>query len=337
MKEAAFKQKHFFSMAIATMGMYPMLLLCFPDAEAQVIMERYVQLEAKQMNKEFSELVLLLREALNLSVQHRQYEQIGEESVFDNESERIDEMLLARTLVQSKKPIFNLNSARLYFIAMEYVAARICYLKALRYEYCARALTDGDTVAAHKAKARAYLQLGLEHLEFTPEQDTKNEQHVFAKVNERFMRVQILLKLIATSEDAAEARGMWATALTNLDHCVRLGLRCDFQLVLLQAGVLMQALASVALPPLPPGTAEEEISLSGLQITDNNTGNVENTGTTESKEGQDNTPLDRAGVCAALKQRGAVMEADARAYLAAVNQGGDVDLEGVIKSILMQY
>eukprot|EP01032_Pedospumella_encystans_P010661 gene10661-12445_t len=320
-KETAFKIKHFFSTGVTVFAAYPILLLCNPDAEAQIIIQKLAAREAKQMNKELSEPKQIYREALNLTIQHQQYARSEDEAVFHKESVFVENILQSRSLVQKDAPVYHLNTARRYFMAVEYVAARICYLKALRWELHAAAIhkSNTDTIAAYQEKAQSYLLLGLEHLTFTPEQDERNEQLLFAKANERLLRVQLLFKLIASCVDAEKAHIMWTTAHDNVEKTVQLAERCNFQLLLLQAGMHLQTLAIVIFPPLS-STTPNEAALS-----------------TEQNGQTDDASQEHAALCASLQQRGIILESVARAYIEKVNKDSGLDLEEIYRSILMQY
>lgn len=327
LKETAFKIKHFFSTGITVFAAYPIMLLCTPDAEAQIIIQKLAAREAKQMNKELSEIKQIFREALNLSIQHQQYARSCDEAVFDKESAFVEGILQGRSLIQNERSNYNLNNARRYHMAVEYVAARICYLKALRYELRAAAMNknNADGIATCRSKAQSYLLLGLEHLTFTAEQEERNEQLLFAKANERLLRVQILFKLLAHSKDAQNARIMWTTAHENVERTVLLAARCNFQLLLLQTGLHLQTLAAQVLPPLPPQSATTTDTASTAEFTAERNGHA------------NDVSQERAALCASLQARGAAMEREARAYMEKVNKDSGLDLEEIYRNILMQY
>ncbi len=241
--------------------------------------------------------------------------------MFDRESALVEGILQARSLVQREKNIDRLNLARRYYIGIEYVAARICYLKALRWELRAAATPKGntDTIATYQEKAQSYLLLGLEHLTFTPEQDERNEQLLFAKTNERLLRVQILFKLMVNCVDAEKARIMWTTAHDNVERTIRLAERCNFQLLLLQAGMHLQTLATQVLPPFSAITRD---------------GAEHNTG--QNGHSHD-ASQDHAELCASLQARGATLESVARVYIEKANENSGLELEEIYRSILMQY
>ena len=314
-KEVAFKIKHFFSSAVAVFAMYPIFLLCTPNSEAQIFMEKLVTREAKQMNKELSEPIQIFREALNLTIQHQQYARSEDDAVFDQESALVEGIVQSRSLVQREKNVVNLNLARRYYIGIEYVAARICYLKALRWELRAAATNKSnlDMIATCQDKAQSFLLLGLEHLSFTAEQDELNEQLLFAKANERLLRVQLLIKLIATCVDAEKARIMWTTALDNVEKTAQTAEKYNFQLLLLQAGMHLQTLAGLVLPPLSAPAAEPSVAQSNAD------------------------PSGHATLSQTLQTRGAALESVARAYIDKVNKGSSADVDDVYRSILMQF
>ena len=275
------KIKHFFSYASGTIGAYSIYLCYLPDVRAQLI---YKELQRKQQltgNADFCMAAPLFVEGIAQYLRFVQYRATGEDNVFDSDSAFVEELLQSRQLVQDKQDNHHMHIARMYYTGLEFVAARICYLKALRF----------DLQYARDRSERAlslllsYAKLGLLHLTFTATQWAKNETLVFANLHEKLLRAQLLLlvlkhsakvpvKVVSAGGDGASRSVGEAQeeALRDLHYCRDVALRGEYHTVLLQVGVLMQQLAShaVATPIISDSAVDiNRVSIEGAELQSN--------------------------------------------------------------------
>jgi hypothetical protein len=272
----AAKLKNAFSRAMTIASMYAVQLIYFPSAQVQLVYNSFLRDKVKFGSLDWHNFAPLFAEGVAQHLRLQQFRASGDEDVYVADADNVEEMLHSAEMLQYEQSREGLNRMRLYSSAVEYVSARTCYYKALRYEQLHTQQPHRDT-ARNLQRMGHYLQLGLLHITFLPDQDERNRGFLFASVHEKLLRVQLLLKYLQyyselraspapvseTTEDgitearsvvmaAARARveapyqELWERARSDLQYVRELAEKSDFQGVLFQVGTHMQTLAALA-------------------------------------------------------------------------------------------
>ena len=210
------KLKHAFSYAMALASMFNVQLVYFPNSQALLQYDNFMLQKAKYGNSDFFEFAPMMADTMAQHLRLAQYRVCLDDSVFDNDSPTMEKVLHSGLLLQHDRVKEALNRMRIYSSAMEYVAARLCLFKALRYEL----LHQQHASPVHAAQMKHYLELGLLHLTFVPEQVERNAAFLFTTVHEKLLRVHLLITVLrhhAAFEalSTAEVNAAWPTGEVN--------------------------------------------------------------------------------------------------------------------------
>jgi hypothetical protein len=138
----------------------------------------------------------------------------------------------------------------LYMVGAELAIASICLLKAEHLE------KSPDAMKPNTQKSIVdYLNLGLEHLKFTPEDSATNETFLFSSLHEKLLRAKLLIKTSEYSESYKvselsnesssfhiQKQIVLHEAYENVRLCLTVASEYKFHAILYQAGALMKLL-----------------------------------------------------------------------------------------------
>jgi hypothetical protein len=183
----------------------------------------------------------------------------GKGSRLHSDSPEVEEIIRSRAFAQEKNPSRRTAIQRLFMVGVELAIASICLMKVEHLEKSPDAMKPNTQNSIVE-----YLNLGLEHLKFTPEDSATNETFLFSSVHEKLLRAKLLIKAgqyeavaekqstnAGTDEGDKETlsdvhqekrRELWSQAFEMVQTCVQIGHAHNFHAIVYQAGSLLKLL-----------------------------------------------------------------------------------------------